>query len=85
MLEKVYNIHIATINNCSRTAWAIEQILIYEKSNFTYEDTIYFYFIGATVSFKEMRQLTHLSTEFNCTGTENNLLECTGGGNTTVA
>ena len=37
------------------------------------------------MSLKEMRQLTHLSTEFNCTGTENNLLECTGGGNTTVA
>ena len=37
------------------------------------------------MSFKEMRQPTHLSTEFNCTGTENTLLECTGGGNTTVA
>ena len=37
------------------------------------------------MSFKEMRQRIHLSTEFNCTGTESNLLECTGGGSTTVA
>ena len=37
------------------------------------------------MSFEEMRQPNHLSTKFNCTSTENTLLECTGGGNTTVA
>ena len=34
------------------------------------------YFAGATVSLQELGSVTPLTTVFNCTGRENNLLEC---------